>query len=105
MRQRSSWRSRRPASRRALLQVATVKKIRIARGQLWEDIRTGRRGYIAGYQAGRGWVIVWLRGGQAASRHLTERALWKFHRPVEATNAGTDQTDPRRSEDRGGGSS
>lgn len=63
-----------------------MKKIPIKRGQLWEDIRTGRRGYIAVYNGKRGWVIVWERGGGTASRHLKEQVIWKFYRLVEPDN-------------------
>jgi hypothetical protein len=59
-----------------------MKKISIKRGQIWEDVRTGRRGVIAEYNGQKGWTIIWARGGNTASRHLHERTIWKFYRLV-----------------------
>jgi hypothetical protein len=47
-----------------------MKKTPIKKGQLYEDIRIGRRGYMSDYNDKRGWSIMWARGGGTASRHL-----------------------------------
>lgn len=57
-----------------------MKKTPIRKGQIWEDVRTERRGYIAAFNGKHGWVIVWERGGGMVSRHLKDGMLWKFYR-------------------------
>jgi hypothetical protein len=65
------------------VRTTNMKKVAIRKAQVWEDIRTGRRGTIFDLNGNHGWSIVWHGRSHSASRHRKENVLWKFCRFVD----------------------